>query len=332
MQKMPERLHPAKPLRVAVCVATFQRPRFLQTLLDAFSQLRFSKLSKPALEIIVVDNDEAQSAKPVCNLIDYPWSVRYVCEPQRGIARARNRAIDCAAGADFLAFIDDDEVPAPHWLDELLWAQSQFQADVVSGSVIPLFSDNVPDWIRKGRFFHRPVFETGYRVQLCSTNNALIRSKILDVVSSFDEQFNFSGGEDTHFFLRVREAGSRMIFSREAVVYEPISTERANFSWLLRRGFQTGNSWARCESSLHAGSGTAILRVFKELIHISHGTSQFLVALFLGKAQFVRSLQTISAGLGTLAGVAGYRFMPYADVRKHETILGHPPETRPNAF
>ena len=329
---MHEKFHAGKPARVAICVATFQRPQFLQTLLDAFAQLRFSKVSKPALEIIVVDNDEAQSAGPVCNLADFPWPVRYVCEPQRGIASARNRAIECAAGADFLAFIDDDEVPAPYWLDELLWAQFQFQADVVSGSVIPLFADDVPEWIRKGGFFHRPVFETGYRVQLCSTNNALIHSRILDVVSSFDDQFNFSGGEDTHFFLRVREAGSRMVFSREAVVYEPISTQRANFSWLLRRGFQTGNSWARCESSLHAGSGTAILRVFKELIHISLGASQFLMSPFVGRAHFVRSLQTISAGLGTLAGIAGYRLMPYAGVRKGETMLGRSPATRPNAF
>jgi len=316
MQNVPEKHAPNEPIDVVICIATFQRPQLLQTLFEALAQLSFRKVCEPSLQILVVDNDAAQSARPVCQIARFPWPIHYVCEPLRGIARARNRAIVCAAQANFLAFIDDDEVPVTHWLDELLWAQFQFQADVVSGPVIPAFTDEVPKWIRNGRFFHRPVFETGHAVNLFSTNNAFMRTKILRTVPCFDEQFNFSGGEDTHFFLRVREAGFRMIYSREGVVYEPVATQRANFLWLLRRGFQVGNSWAHCEGTLHSKSSVKALRVLKEFVHIGRGFVDFLASPFGGKAQLVRSLQTISAGVGTLAGVAGYRFLPYGGVQE----------------
>lgn len=298
-------------VQVAVCIATFKRPELLRILLESLCKLSFAKVRAPSVQIVIVDNDVAQSAKPVCEAASCPWPVQYVCEPERGIVFARNRAIERARGAHFLAFIDDDVAPAPSWLDELLWTQEQFQADVVSGAILPTFAENVPSWIREGQFFRRPVFETGTPVEVCCTANVMVRANVLTVVPGFDRDFNFTGGEDTHFFTRVRESGFRMVFSKEAIVHEFISTERANFTWLLRRGFQAGNSWALCERHVHPGSRVTALRVLKELVHISRGVLQFLASPFTGKAQALRSLQIMSSGVGTLAGVAGHRFFPY---------------------
>ena len=300
-------------MRVAICIATFRRPEFLQNLLAAIGQLRFQKVSRPEIEVVVVDNDVSRSAEPVCTLSDFPWTIRYVAEPCRGIARVRNRAIVEVMGADFLAFIDDDEAPAPQWLDELLWTQSQFQADIVCGSVLPAFSDGVPSWVRSGGFFERLVFPTGQAVELCSTNNVLVRRDILRSVPSFDEQFDLTGGEDTHFFLRVRRSGFRMVFSREAIVYESVSAGRANLKWILRRGFQSGNSWALCERDLDPRLRVALLRGCKGIIHMGVGVVTLIPALFSGKARVVLSLRKIFLGTGMLTGIAGHRFLPYRD-------------------
>lgn len=301
-------------LRVCICIATFRRPQLLRALLDALAALTFHKMREPSLEVIVVDNDAEQSARNVCQRDAFPWRLRYICEPERGIVRARNRLIAAASEADFLAFIDDDETPDSRWIDELLWTQFRFQSEVVSGALLPVFEQGVPKWIRSGKFFERPVPVTGTRVQLCSAGNVLIQSGVFAAVSGFDERFNFSGCEDTHFFIRVRQAGFQMVFSREAVAYEPISAQRANLAWLLRRGFQAGNGWAHCERSLHPGWRVALLRVLKELAHMGKGLLHLPLASFLGKAHLARSLQTISTATGTLAGVAGYRFLPYRKV------------------
>jgi len=311
MQTM-EHEHATKNLpRVAVCIATYQRTEPLRDLLAALALLTFKKVRAPSIEIIIVDNDSSRTAEDVCKIKGYPWSIRYFCEPIRGIARARNRAIGEVTDADFLAFVDDDELPGARWLDELLWAQWQFQADVVSGPVLPAYSIAVPKWVRNGGFFRRPIFRSGQVVNLCSTNNVLIRSSVLCKVSGFDELFNLTGGEDTHFFLRVRESGFRMIFSREAVVYEPVTEKRANIPWLLRRGYQSGNSWALCERKIKPRDSAT--RGFKGIGHICRGLAHALVSMWIGKSAIVRDLQELCAGAGMLAGVLGHRFQPYDD-------------------
>jgi succinoglycan biosynthesis protein ExoM len=295
--------------RVAICVATYRRAELLRDLLASLAKLSFEKVCTPHIEVIVVDNDISRTAEPVCDMQKFPWTIRYICEPNRGIACARNRAIAESAGAGFLAFIDDDETPETRWLDELLWTQAQFQADIVSGPLLPAYVGNVPQWIRNGGFFRRPIFRTGDTVKLCSTNNVLIRSAVLARVPSFDEQFNLTGGEDSHFFLRVRECGFRMVFSSDAVVYEPITEKRANVSWLLRRGFQSGNSWALCERDLTPQASAT--RGCKGIAHMFRGLLRVPASLWLGRAAVVRDLQELCAGAGMLAGVLGHRFQPY---------------------
>src|SRR3546814_11191398 len=68
----------------------------------------------------------------------FPWPLHYVAEPRRGITFARNAALDTAAAQDcaFVAFIDDDEVPAPRWLAALLAAQQRSGAAAVLGAEI----------------------------------------------------------------------------------------------------------------------------------------------------------------------------------------------------
>ena len=314
MQNNPKETEVSGLLRIAICIGTFQRLQQLQKLLLGLGQLEFRKVKCPEIEVIVVDNDASKSAESVCKLRGFPWTIRYVCEPCRGIARVRNRAIAEAEGAEFLAFIDDDELPAPQWLDELLWTQTQFQADAVSGSVLPTFSPDVPAWIKTGRFFNRPNFSTGEAVEMCSTNNVLIRHDTLRSVPTFDEQFNLTGGEDTHYFLRVRRLGFSMVASCEAIVYEFISEGRANTEWILRRGYQCGNSWALCEHSLDPRLRIAILRCCKALVHMFWGVLRLIPSLLSGKAEIVSSLRKICLGAGMLTGAMGHRFLPYRNV------------------
>ena len=105
-------------------------------MLEGLDRLRFAKVPPPAVEIVVVDNDPAG---PTCALLEsvklgHNWPLRCYVEPRRGIPYARNRAIASIEGrADFVAFVDDDEIPAPEWLDELLHVQRSYDADVVAG-------------------------------------------------------------------------------------------------------------------------------------------------------------------------------------------------------
>ena len=141
-------------IRVAICISTFRRQKLLRELLNGIGKLSFRKVSPPELAIVVVDTpDQTGSVQKVCETVSLPWPIKYVVEPRRGLTYARNRAIAEAGSVDFVAFIDDDEVPSPEWLDELLWAQAEFSADVVSGPVSPHYGPGVAGWIKAGGFF-----------------------------------------------------------------------------------------------------------------------------------------------------------------------------------
>src|SRR5579864_4455730 len=299
-------------MRIAICVGTFQRRELLRSLLTGISQLTFRKMPTPEIEIIVVDNDAAGSAREICEAVKLPWRKKYVVEPRRGIAYVRNRAVHEADNVNLIAFIDDDEAPCASWLDELLWAQRKFNADVVTGPVLPRFVTGVADWVKRGEFFEKPKYETGNSPDLPSTNNALIRSEVFSCIAGFDEQFQLTGGEDTHFFLRVARAGYRIVWSQEAVVYETISKERANLGWILHRGYQGGNSWALCESSLDGRARVRIARFAKGCVHVVGGVGLVFVSFFSGRAAVLWALRRACLGAGMLTGLFGRKYLAYA--------------------
>lgn len=299
-------------MRVAVCVCTCERLELLRELLRGIAGLRFHKVEEPEITVVVVDNGERASAKEVCGAVKMPWPTRYVVEPRRGITYTRNRAIVESGAVDFIAFIDDDEIPDSLWLDELLWTQSEFDADVVSGLVLPKYGSEIPDWVKRGRFFDPPIFATGASRNTCACNNVLIRTHVLKRVPRFDDAFAVSGGEDTSFFLQVKKSGYRIVSSQEAVVFESVPRKRANVFWILRREFQTGNGWVFCEAGIDGRLRIRVARFFRACGHVVIGSAKAaLGTLRFDRVAVVHALQRVWRGAGMLAALAGHRFLAY---------------------
>jgi GT2 family glycosyltransferase len=306
-------------MRVAVCVITYQRLEGLKRLISGLNELVFDKSTPPDLEIIVVDNDPAGSA---CALLERSrlklrWPIKCSIEPRRGIPYARNKAIACAGtGVDFVAFVDDDEVPEPLWLDELLSVQRSYDADVVQGPVLPYFPEVVPAWIVKGRFFERYSVRAGYgtgqRLELADTNNVLVRSEVfVEMDKLFDERFALTGGSDTHFFMRVFRAGYRIVWANDALASEWIPKGRANVRWILQRAYRLGNTRSVCELDLEPSRAGRVMPVVKGAGRIVQGLLVVPVSLVRGRHAFVGALYSVCYGAGRLAGVAGMHYEEY---------------------
>jgi glycosyltransferase involved in cell wall biosynthesis len=299
-------------IRVAICIATLRRQALLRALLVGIAQLTFRKVQTPRIQIVVVDNDELASAQEVCATASLPWPIKYVVEPKRGITHVRNRAITEAGSVDFVAFVDDDEVTSAHWLDELLWAQVEFSADVVSGPVLPQYAADVREWVRRGGFFDGRVSATGSTRRACATNNVLVGTHVFRRVPKFDDAFALSGAEDVHFFLRVSHAGHKIIWSQEAVVFEAVSAERGTASWILRREYQTGNGWIFAEAGVDNRLRSRIIWFAKAWGHVVIGSATAIwQSILIDRTGVVRSLRRLSLGAGMLSALAGYRFLSY---------------------
>jgi succinoglycan biosynthesis protein ExoM len=309
---------PARPevrgsARVAVCVITYRRPIGLEKLLRGLDGLRFEKCLEPGASIIVVDNDPDRSAQSVCSayLSHGRWPVRYVHEPRRGIPQARNRALASVdPHVDFLVFIDDDEIPTPAWLDELLHVQREHGADAAVGPVMPIFEAEVPSWLRSA--FDRERSATGERLYNASTANVLIRRDVLeDARLVFDERFALTGGEDTHLFRRMVKEDAAIVWADDALVHETIPATRSTLGWVLRRAFRTGSTWSTVERELDPRAIILAARVGRSLVWTAYGAAILALGLVRGRRTALRGARRVFWAFGCLAGLAGIQHTEY---------------------
>jgi succinoglycan biosynthesis protein ExoM len=297
--------------RVSVCVATYRRPHGLERLLRALDGLTFRE-APPEVETIVVDNDPAGSAAASCAALagTLRTPLRYVHEPRRGIAQARNRALAVAAGdADHVAFLDDDETPSAVWLDELLRVRAACGADAVAGPVVARFEEAAPAWVARGGFFERERHPTGRRLPYCGTGNVLLSAAAVRAMPRhFDERLGLTGGEDTDFFLRFTAAGFTLVWADAAAVDEWIPASRARAGWILRREYRRANTWSHCERELLRVPGAS--RVAKGVIRIVQGVGLLPLGI-AGRHRTVQALGYVARGAGNVAGAAGFRYREY---------------------
>lgn len=113
---------------VSVIINTDGRAKSLATCLESLRYLRY-----PNFEVVVVAGPTRDGTHELCE--SYGDSIRYALCPERNLSQSRNISI-AISGGEFLAFLDDDSVPEPEWLDD----------------VVPAFED--PDVAVAGGFLH----------------------------------------------------------------------------------------------------------------------------------------------------------------------------------
>jgi len=283
---------------ISVCICTYKRPDFLKRLLD---DLRDQETGgRFAYSIVVSDNDHLRSAERLVS--DFAATsniaVKYCVEPQQSIALARNTAVQNATG-DYIAFIDDDEVPLRHWLRTLFDACVKYGVDGVLGPVKPLFGDGVPHWIVKGRFYDRPCYQTGFVLAhgQTRTGNVLLKEHVLRSTNSpFRPEFR--AGEDVDFFRRAIEQGRVFIWCNEAVVYEAVPPARWKRIYLLRKALLRGAS-----AALRPTVG--LLDIAKSAVAVPIYGLTLPFAVLLGQHRFMDLLVRLFHHLGKLLALLG---------------------------
>jgi len=308
-------------MKVAVCIITFRRRDGLKRLLDGVNQQIFNVNAPPDIEVIVVNNDVddplvSQLCQEMRPYFHYP--LMDDVQPQRGIPFARNKSVACVgADVDFIVFIDDDEVPEPNWLDELLTAQRLYNADAVTGPVIPYFDQPVADWVIQGKFFERPRYTTGEVLRGAATNNILVRADILRKMDEvFAERFALNGGDDWHLFQRVYRSGYKIVWTDTALVHEWIPASRTTVRWLLQRSYRLGNTESLCEIDLEPSFKTRVICSIKGVRRVILGAMLLPWSFLRGKHWFIRKLRYILHSFGMLSGVSGKIYYEYQTVHK----------------
>ncbi len=233
----------SQPVHISVCICTFKRPELLKRLLDRLE----GQITKGLFtySIIIADNDARQSAGGVVAAQAAASSIEiiYVVEPRQNIALARNSALENSKG-DYIALIDDDEIPEMNWLLGLLQACLFYRADGVLGPVRPYFEHDPPSWVIQGRFFDRPAHATGYFLNWTETRsgNVLFKKDIIQGIKNpFRAEFG-TGSEDVDFFRRMIGQGRTFVWCAEAAVAEYVPPARCRRSYQIKKALLRGGN------------------------------------------------------------------------------------------
>src|SRR4051795_1595016 len=182
----------------------------------------------------------------------------FLSEPRPGLSHARNRALAWAAeaGADVLAFVDDDAVVDPGWYDALRarWDEAPGDVACIGGPIRPRFSVPPPPWFSDGIAHVLTLLDRGPEVRDLDPDleavygaNISFRVDPLRQVGGFDPGLGHSGGRI--FFAEEDEAQRALVRLGFSVRYVPdagvehvIPADRLTRASFLKRRFAFGRA------------------------------------------------------------------------------------------
>ena len=218
---------------ITVSIPTLDRPMALARCLEGL----FEGTVLPA-EVLIINQGQYSAAETVIRRFrsQYAISILHYSQPPRGLSAARNLA-SRHANHPIIAFTDDDCVPAPDWLASIERTMiSAPAADGVTGNILPLETDTAGEYPislrtqKQGAIFHGRVLPW----QVGSGGNFAIKRTWLFRIGGYDERLGAGSpgkaAEDTDIFYRLLQAGARIYYQPEAVVYH----ERQDAPRLLR--------------------------------------------------------------------------------------------------
>jgi hypothetical protein len=305
-------------VRVTVAVPTYRRPDELRALLPLLlaqvSEVCSAPGSRYVADVLVVDNDPGRSAAAV---VTATVGVRYAAESTPGIAAVRNRAMDEAAGARLLTFIDDDERPAEGWLAHLLETWAATGAAAVAGVVLTEFAGELDPWIRAGDFFARRRMPTGTEIDVAASGNLLLDlEQVRRFGVRFESALGLGGGEDNLFSRQLALAGGRMVWCDESAAVDHVPAARMTRAWALGRACSHGNSTVLIDLRLTSGSRARLGRrargAARGVLCVGGGAARWGWGLVSGSRRHqARGLRYVLRGAGMVGGAVGLVYEEY---------------------
>lgn len=297
--------------RVIVTVCTYLRNVQLDKLLHGLLVVA-ERSDRYAIGVVIVDDTASGRAKPVAAQFDgrFELGLEYRISGRQNISVARNIGLDVASSmGDWIVMTDDDCVPDPDWIDELLAAQRRTGADAVSGPEVRRAPPSSPGWLTEQPFLEEGLndFSSDAPMSIASTHNSMLSSRWLrDHPLQFQPELGRLGGEDMVFFKSASDLGLKIHYARHALVYEDQSPERCTYRYLLRYALWLGNS--QYVTMTHSGTAGRLRMTLHGLRELQRAIVRPLGRARSGRRPHMRfALASSLRAAGILAGAVGIR-------------------------
>lgn len=285
-------------ISVIVCVYDLARWEQIRACLASLRE----QTHRPASVVVVVDGCPALAAA----LRESAHDVSIVELPEnRGLSVARNAGIE-QIKTPWVAFLDDDAVAEPTWLEHLDEARRATEALGVGGWVEPLYDGEVPNWFPPQLLWTVGCSHQGLPTRRSIVRNvfggcALMSTVALRQLGGYDPSLgrrgdSAEGGEEADLCIRISrlDPTAKFLLEPSARIHHHVPQSRARVGYVLRRCYIEGRSKRILSRRLGAGSLTSettfVRSVGPDVLRlVSHGRITQALVLLAG---------VIAAGLG----------------------------------
>ena len=184
-------------------------------------------------EILIIDNSpDFKISKEVKKTYKHIKNLKYIIEKTPGLSNARNVATELAE-SDFVAFLDDDAIATPQWLEKILEAIETFgdEVDVVGGRIDPIWEKPRPQWLGDELLGNVSVVNWGGSCRVTTEDewfagaNITFRVKALQEHGSFATNLGRKGSgsillsnEESDLIDKIRANGRKLVYQPDAAV------------------------------------------------------------------------------------------------------------------
>jgi glycosyltransferase involved in cell wall biosynthesis len=226
------------PPVVSVVVPTRGRAAYLEVTLDSLLEQR----GGTAYEIVVVDDGAADAT---AQAVAARPGVRYLAHgARRGLNAARNTGLR-ESSASLIAFVDDDVLVPPGWVEALAAGARRYEdAEAFGGPIRARFEGHTP----RGCGREDPPITTldlgpeDREAEAVWGANFAVRRTAIERVGEFDESIVRPHGDEEEWLLRLRAAGGRIVYLAAAGLDHRRTAEDAKLRRLARAAFVRGRA------------------------------------------------------------------------------------------
>jgi glycosyltransferase involved in cell wall biosynthesis len=243
---------------VSVIVCTRNRSPALAQLLDALTRLGIPR--DLSWELVVVDNGSTDGTGILLDSFACRLPVRRIFEGRKGLSRARNAGLAAARG-EILAFTDDDCIPSPDWLSNVVREFEHYPELAGLGGRVELHDPrDFPITIRTSRT--REALTSPHQLPALMVGcNMAFRRGTVDAVGEFDATLGAGtpagSAEDTDYLYRALLLGLRIEYVPDVLVAHNHGRRRAEEVAQLKRSYARGRGALLTKYLLRADRGMA---------------------------------------------------------------------------
>lgn len=251
---------------VIICAHTQER---WQDLIEAVASVA-NQTVPPHQIVVAIDHNPTLLARAQAQ---FPETTVVENVQEHGLNGTRNSGVTATTG-EIVAFLDDDAIAEPDWLEQLQAAYTAVNIVGAGGKINPLWLNGRPRWFPEEFYWVVGCTYRGLPEQMAPVRNLIgcnmsYRRAVIEQMGGFRNGIGHVGGrpqgdDETEFCIRLRQAmpQATLLYQPQAQVSHKVPAGRANFGYYRWRCYLEGRSKALLSRLVGVNDGLSTERTY----------------------------------------------------------------------